>query len=293
MMVVRDGTGNIFSGRLFLFFRDRKSAAAGLILVFALALAAICAPLLCSYDPIKVDLSNNISPPSREHLFGTDNLGRDVFSRVICGTRVDILASLFIVGTGVVAGVSVGVLAGWRGGLPDKILVGTMDAFLALPDLILAMVIVGAAGPGTFNAVLALSLLGWVRYARIARSSTLSIKEKEFIETAKAGGAGDFYLITRHILPNVIAPVLTLATLHFGHAVLSLAGLGFLGLGVQPPAPEWGTMLNEGRVFLRNAWWLSIFPGLAVMVTVLAFNLLGDGLRDLFDPRLKRRAVTL
>jgi len=293
MAVNRDKAGNIFPDRLFLFFRNRKSTAAGLILVLVLSLAAICAPLLCPHDPIGVDLQNNISPPSREHLFGTDNLGRDVFSRVIFGTRIDILASLFIVGTCVVAGVPVGILAGWKGGFLDKILVGTMDVFLALPDLILAMVIVGAVGPGTFNAVLALSLLGWVRYARIARSSTFSIKEKEFIETAKAGGAGDFYLITRHILPNIIAPISTLATLHFGHAVLSLAGLGFLGLGAQPPAPEWGTMLNEGRVFLRNAWWLSVFPGMAVMVTVLAFNLLGDGLRDLLDPRLRRRAVAL
>jgi len=274
-------------------FRKQKSMAAGLLLLLILVFTAIFSPLLSPDDPVKVDLHNNLLPPSREHPFGTDNLGRDVFSRVMYGTRMDILAGLFIVGVSVVTGLLVGIVAGYRGGILDKILVGAMDTFLALPDLILALVIVGAMGPGMFNAVLALSLLGWVRYARIARSSTLSLKEKEFIETTKASGAGNFYVIMRHILPNVLAPISTLATLHFGHAILSLAGLGFLGLGVQPPVPEWGTMLNEGRVFIREAWWLSIFPGLAIMVTVLSCNLLSDGLRDLLDPRLRRRVVAL
>jgi len=274
-------------------FRKQKSMAAGLLLLLILMFTAIFSPLLSPDDPVKVDLHNNLLPPSWEHPFGTDNLGRDVFSRVMYGTRMDILAGLFIVGVSVVTGLLVGIVAGYRGGILDKILVGAMDTFLALPDLILALVIVGAMGPGMFNTVLALSLLGWVRYARIARSSTLSLKEKEFIETTKASGAGDFYVIMRHILPNVIAPISTLATLHFGYAILSLAGLGFLGLGAQPPVPEWGAMLNEGRVFLREAWWLSIFPGLAIMVTVLSCNLLSDGLRDLLDPRLRRRVVAL
>ena len=278
---------------LYLPFLKQKSMAAGLLLLLLLVFMAIFSPLLSPYDPVKVDLHNNILPPSWEHPFGTDNLGRDVFSRVMYGTRMDILAGLFIVGMSVVTGLLVGIVAGYRGGILDKILVGAMDTFLALPDIILALVIVGAIGPGMFNAVLALSLLGWIRYARIARSSTLSLKEKEFIETTKVSGAGDFYVIMRHILPNVIAPISTLATLHFGHAILSLAGLGFLGLGAQPPVPEWGTMLNEGRVFLREAWWLSIFPGLAIMVTVLSCNLLSDGLRDLLDPRLRRRVVAL
>ncbi|NHM26590.1 ABC transporter permease [Desulfofundulus sp. TPOSR] len=278
---------------LYLPFRKQKSMAAGLLLLLILVFMAIFSPLLSPYDPVKVDLHNNILPPSREHPFGTDNLGRDVFSRVMYGTRMDILAGLFIVGVSVVTGLLVGIVAGYRGGILDKILVGAMDTFLALPDIILALVIVGAMGPGIFNTVLALSLLGWVRYARIARSSTLSLKEKEFIETTKASGAGDLYVIMRHVLPNVIAPISTLATLHFGHAILSLAGLGFLGLGAQPPVPEWGAMLNEGRVFLREAWWLSIFPGLAIMVTVLSCNLLSDGLRDFLDPRLRRRVVAL
>lgn len=278
---------------LFLPFLKQKSIATGLLLLLILVFTAIFSPLLSPYDPVEMDLPNNILSPSWEHPFGTDNLGRDVFSRVIYGTRMDILAGLFIVGMSVVAGLLVGIVAGYRGGILDKILVGAMDTFLALPDIVLALVIVGAMGPGMFNAVLALSLLGWVRYARIARSSTLSVKEKEFIETTKASGVGDFYLIMRHILPNVIAPILTLTTLHFGHAILSLAGLGFLGLGAQPPIPEWGTMLNEGRVFLREAWWLSIFPGLAIMVTVLACNLLSDGLRDLLDPRLRRKVAAL
>ncbi len=264
----------------------------GLLLIFGLVFVAVFAPLLSPYNPIEVDLHHNVVAPYWRHPFGTDNLGRDVLSRVIYGTRIDLAASIFIVGISVIVGVSLGTFVGYYGGVLDKILVGTMDAFLAFPDIILALVIIGAIGPGMFNTVLALSFSGWIRYARVSRGLTLSIKEKDFIEMTKAAGVGDFYLITHHILPNVIAPISTLATLHIGHAILSIAGLGFLGLGAQPPMPEWGAMLYEGRVFLREGWWLSTFPGLAIMVTVLAFNLLSDGLRDFLDPRLKRVIVT-
>jgi len=274
-----------------LHFLKQKSVAIGSVVILGLTFLAIFAPYLTPYNPIEVDLCNNILSPSWEHPFGTDNLGRDVFTRVIHATRIDILASLFIVGISVIIGLFIGIFAGYYGGIIDKVLVSTMDTFLALPEIILALVLVGALGPGIFNAALALSLFGWVRYARVSRGLTLSIKEKEFIEATKAVGVSDFYLIARHIAPNTVAPISTLATLHLGHAILSLAALGFLGLGAQPPMPEWGTMLNEGRVFLRVGWWLSVFPGLMIMITVLAFNLLGDGLRDALDPRLRQVTI--
>ena len=278
----------ILADKLPLHFLKQKSVAIGSMVILGLAFLAIFAPHLTPYDPVEVDLHNNILSPSWEHPFGTDNLGRDVLTRVIYATRIDILASLFIVGISVTIGLFIGIFAGYYGGIIDKVLVGTMDTFLALPEIILALVLVGALGPGIFNAALALSLFGWVRYARVSRGLTLSIKEKEFIEATKAVGVGDFYLIARHIAPNTIAPISTLAALHLGHAILSLAALGFLGLGAQPPMPEWGAMLNEGRVFLRVGWWLSVFPGLMIMITVLAFNFLGDGLRDALDPRLRQ-----
>lgn len=285
--------GIIDTGAQILPFFKRKPMATGFILAAAIVTVSILAPLLSPYDPVGANLHNNIVPPSPEHPFGTDNMGRDVFSRVLHGIRIDLLAGLFIVSISVVIGVTLGILAGYRGGVIDKILVGVMDTFLALPEIILALVIIGAAGPGIFNTLLALSLLGWVKFARIARSSTLSIKEKEFIETARSAGAGSLYIIGRHVLPNVMPNISTLATLQFGHAILSLAALGFLGLGAQPPAPELGAMLNEGRVFIRQAWWLSVFPGLFIVVTVLAFNLLSDGLRDILDPRLRMKVVSL
>ncbi|MCW7070221.1 MAG: ABC transporter permease [Methanophagales archaeon] len=277
----------IFADKLPLHFLKQKSVAIGSMVILGLAFLAIFAPHLAPYDPVEVDLYNNLLPPSWEHPFGTDNLGRDVLTRVIYATKTDILASLFIVGISVSIGLFIGIFAGYYGGIIDKVLVGMMDTFLALPEIILALVLVGALGPGIFNAALALSLFGWVKYARVSRGLTLSIKEKEFIEATKAVGFGDFYLIARHIVQNTVAPITTLAALHLGHAILSLAALGFLGLGAQPPMPEWGAMLNEGRVFLRVGWWLSVFPGLMIMITVLAFNSLGDGLRDALDPRMK------
>jgi peptide/nickel transport system permease protein len=278
----------ILADKLPLHFLKQKSVAIGSIMILGLTCLAIFAPYLTPYDPVEVDLHNNILSPSWEHLFGTDNLGRDVLTRVIYATRIDILASLFIVGISMTIGLFIGMFAGYYGGKIDKALIGTMDTFLALPDIILALVLVGALGPGIFNAALALSLFGWVRYARVSRGLTLSIKEKEFIEATKAIGVGDFYLMARHIAPNTVAPISTLAALHLGHAILSLAALGFLGLGAQPPMPEWGAMLNEGRIFLRVGWWLSIFPGLMIMIAVLAFNFMGDGLRDALDPRLSQ-----
>uniref|UniRef100_A0A7J3TFZ6 ABC transporter permease n=2 Tax=cellular organisms TaxID=131567 RepID=A0A7J3TFZ6_9EURY len=272
-------------------FSKQKTLVIGLIMIFGLIFMAIFAPYITPYDPVEVNLRNNLLPPSWEHPFGTDNLGRDVFTRVIYATRIDLLAGFLVVGISMTIGLLIGIIAGYYSGKMDKILVGMIDTFLALPDIILALVIVSSLGPGIYNAIVSLSLFGWVKYARVSRSLTLSVKEKEFIEAIKAIGASDFYIITRHIVPNIIAPILTLAALHIGHAILSLAALGFLGLGVQPPMPEWGAMLNEGRAFLRVGWWLSVFPGLMIMTTVLAFNLLSDGLRDIFDPRVREEVI--
>ena len=255
------------------------------ILLFLIAMV-IVSPL--TGDPNKIDLQNNLQPPSLKHLFGTDNLGRDEFARVIHAAKIDLTISLVIVGLSAIIGIAVGLISGYYGSIIDKTTVCLIDVFLALPELILALVIVGALGPGLFNSALALVALGWVKYARIVRGSVMSIKERQFIEVSKAVGIDDFNLIVKHILPNVISPAITLAMLHLGHTVLSLASLGFLGLGAQPPTPEWGTMLNEGRVYLREAWWLSVFPGLAIMLTVLSFTLLGDGLRDVLDPKSRR-----
>ena len=258
----------------------------GLMILLLFVTVIALAPLTC--DPSEIDLHNNLQPPSMEHLFGTDNLGRDVFARVVHAAKVDLSVSLVIVVLSAVIGVVVGLISGYYGGITDKIVTCLIDIFLALPELILALVIVGAMGPGLLNSALALVALGWVRYARVVRGSVMSVKERQFIELSRAAGIDDFNLIARHILPNIISPVITLAMLHLGHAVISLSSLGFLGLGAQPPTPEWGMMLNEGRVYLREAWWLSVFPGLAIMLTVLAFTLLGDALRDVIDPKSKR-----
>ncbi len=270
------------------FYFRHNSIISGLFILAFLIAMVVLSPLTA--DPTKIDLHNNLHPPSLEHPFGTDNLGRDVFARVVNAAKIDLAISLVIVGLSAIIGIAIGLISGYYGGLIDKITICLIDIFLALPELILALVIVGALGPGLFNSALALVALGWVRYARIVRGSVLSVKERQFVEVAKAAGINDLGLIIRHILPNVISPVITIAMLHLGHSVLSLASLGFLGLGAQPPTPEWGTMLNEGRVYLREAWWLSVFPGLAIMLTVLSFTLLGDGLKDALNPKSRRIA---
>lgn len=266
--------------------RYPKNTIAGLTILLFLFPITILSPL--TTDPAKIDLQTNLQPPSLKHPFGTDNLGRDVFARVIHAAKVDLAVSLVIVCLSAIIGVVVGLISGYYGGIIDKMIVCLIDIFLALPELILALVIVGALGPGLQNSALALVALGWVRYARVVRGSVMSIKERQFIEVCRAAGINDFSLIAKHILPNAATPVITLAMLHMGHVVLSIASLGFLGLGAQPPTPEWGTMLNEGRVYLREAWWMSVFPGLAIMFTVISFTLLGDGLRDMMDPKLRR-----
>jgi len=250
-----------------------------------LSLAAIFADFISPYSADTIALKEKLMPPSSEHLMGTDQLGRDVLTRVIYGTRTTFELSIMVVAFTATFGVLVGVISGFYRGIIDEILMRLIDVLLAFPSIILALVVVGALGPGIFNTVLAVSLVGWLYYARVARASTLSIREKEYVEGARAIGCTDSYICLRYILPNCLPPIIVLITLNLGSVILTIAALGYLGMGAQPPTPEWGTMLNDGKEYLRDCPWLSVFPGLMIMIAVLAFNFIGDGLRDAIDPR--------
>ena len=265
-------------------FRN-KASFLGLVIISLLIFTAVAADIISPYDPNKITLDDKLKPPSSEHMFGTDQLGRDQLSRVIYGTRTTFELSIIIVTLTASFGVIAGIIAGYYGGIIDEMLMRVIDVLLAFPSIILALVIIGALGPGILNTVIAVSLVGWLYYARVARASTLSIKEKEYIEGARAMGCSETYIYTRYILPNCLPPIIVLVTLNMGGVILTIASLGFLGLGAQPPTPEWGTMLNEGREFLRDCPWLSVVPGALIMISVLAFNFIGDGLRDILDPR--------
>ncbi len=265
--------------------KKNKIAMIGLVIIVSLALIAIFAPFIAPHDPIEQNLEKRLLSPSGEYPMGTDDLGRCLMSRIIYGARVSLLVGVITVGIITVIGVTLGLISGYCGDTVDEIIMRFVDMVLAFPGIILALAIAGALGPGLFNVMLALAMVGWTGLARVVRSSVLSVKEKEFVESARALGCSDLYIMTRHILPNVMAPVIVLATLDMAFIILAAAGMSFLGLGAQPPIPEWGSMLNNGRAFMRIAPHLTTFPGLAIMITVLAFNFLGDGLRDALDPR--------
>jgi len=269
--------------------KKHRLAVIGAVIILTLLFIAIFAPFIAPHDPIEQNLEKRLLPPNKEYPFGTDHLGRCILSRIIYGTRVSLQIGVIVVGISSIIGVVLGLIAGFRGGLIDEIIMRTVDILLAFPGIILALVIAGILGPSLFNVMLALSLIGWTSYARVVRGTVLSVKEKEFVEAAKALGASDTRIMFYHILPNVMAPVIVMATLGIAHVILAAAALSFLGLGAQPPTPEWGSMLNDGRAFMQTAPHLTIFPGLTIMVTVLAFNFLGDGLRDALDPQLKER----
>ena len=267
--------------------KRHRLAMIGAAIILVLVFVAVFAPFIAPHDPIEQNLANRLLPPNPEHLLGTDNLGRCILSRLIYGTQVSLQIGIIVVGITSIIGVMLGVIAGYRGGIIDEIIMRSVDVLLAFPGIILALVIAGILGPSLFNVMLALAVVGWTSYARVVRGSVLSVKEKEFVEAARAIGTSDTKIMFRHVLPNVMAPVIVMATLGMAHVILAAAALSFLGLGAQPPTPEWGSMLNAGRAFMRTAPHLTIFPGLVIMVTVLAFNFLGDGLRDVLDPRLK------
>lgn len=263
-------------------------AATGLVLVSVLGAGALLAPVLAPYDPAAVNALESLSGSSWEHPLGTDALGRDTLSRVLFGARWSLGTAVLATAIVMVIGVVVGTLSGFYGGRIDSLLMRVVDVLLAFPRLVLYLAIVGTLGPGFRNLFIALVSITWAEYARIVRGLVLSLKERGFVRASLALGAGDLRLMARHILPNVVAPVLVLASLQTGGTILALAALGFFGLGVQPPTPEWGTMINESRLFLQTNPELMLWPGLAISLAVIGFNLLGDGLRDVLDPRLGR-----
>lgn len=269
---------------------NRLLTLGGLTVVFLL-LVALAAPLLALHDPTATSLSSQLQPPSADYPFGTDNLGRCIYSRVIYGTRLSLLVSLTVVVLSATAGVLTGVAAGYIGGLVDSLIMRTVDVMLSFPSIILALAIIAVFGPGTVNVITALSLVHWTGYARLTRGQVLAVKGRAYVESARAMGNGELSIIIRYILPNILSPLLVMATLDIAHVILSAAGLSFLGLGLQPPTPEWGGMVNEGREFIRTASYITLFPGMTLMFAVFSFNLLGDGFRDALDPRLDENRI--
>ena len=269
-------------------FKRNKLAMVGLCVIIFLYTVAIFAPILAPYPYDKMNLDNIYAPPgSPGHILGTDEFGRDVLSRLIYGARVSLTVGLVVVGMSSVVGITLGAIAGYYGGWIDSLIMRVVDFLYAFPFFILAITIVAILGPSLYNAMLALAVVSWVGYARMVRGQFLSLKQTEFVEAARGAGAGDLRIMFVHLLPNALGPVMVQMSLGIAGAILSASGLSFLGLGAQPPTAEWGAMLNAGKDYLRSSPHLATYPGLAIMVTVLAFNFVGDGLRDALDPRLK------
>lgn len=264
-----------------------KMAMFGLFIILLLIFAAIFADFIAPYGYDDQNLKARLIGPGSEYLLGTDNFGRDIFSRIVYGSRISLQVGFIAVGISAIIGGALGSIAGYYGGKLDNTIMRLMDVLLAIPSILLAISIVAALGPGLQNVMIAVGIGSIPSYARIVRASVLSIRDQEFVEAARAVGANDFRIITKHILPNAMAPIIVQATLGVAGAILSAAGLSFIGLGIQPPTPEWGAMLSSGRDYLRDHWHVATFPGLAIMITIFALNLLGDGLRDALDPRLK------
>ena len=264
----------------------QRGAMLGAGILGLLVLLAVGAPRWSPRDPIRTAAREALQPPGSAHVLGTDQYGRDVASRVVYGARISLTVGLVAVSIAVLLGAPVGLVAGFYGGRLDALLMRVMDVLLAFPGILLALAIVSVLTPGLTNVMIAVGLAAVPTYARLMRATALATREFLYVEAARAMGGRDLFILARYVLPNVVAPLIVTATLGLGTAILSAAALSFLGLGSQPPAPEWGRMLSEGRDYLREAWWISTFPGLAIMLTVLSMNLLGDGLRDVLDPRL-------
>lgn len=259
----------------------------GLLIIVAACLVAVFAPQIATHEPLRSSVRERLQPPSPEHLFGTDGFGRDVFSRVVYGARVSLGVGFAVVLLSTVLGTLTGLVSGYFGRV-DQLIMRVMDGLMAFPVILLAIAIMGALGPGIQNVILALSIVYWPRTARIVRGSVLSLRERDFVEGARSLGASDTRIIARHLLPSVASPVLVQATFVLAAAVLAEAGLSFIGAGIPAPNPSWGNILAEGRTFMRNAPWMTIVPGIAITVVVLALNLVGDGLIDYLDPKRRR-----
>lgn len=260
----------------------------GTVLIVLLLLVALFAPLIAPGGFDQQDLMQRLKPPSAEHILGTDHLGRSVLDRLVFGARYSLAVGLLSVLVGLIFGILIGGISGFYGGWIDRLLMGLVDIMLAFPGVLLAIALVAALGPSLFNITLSIGLRTMPSFARLVRGQVIQVREREYVEAARALGASDARLMLRHLLPNITAPIIVLASLDIASAILSVAALSFLGLGAQPPTPDWGGMITEARQYLRTAWWAGLFPGLAILLTTLGFNLLGDGLRDLFDPRSKR-----
>lgn len=264
-----------------------KAAVIGLIIIVLLTVSAIFAAHIAPYGFDDQELRMRFLPPSLKHLFGTDEYGRDIFSRIIYGSRTSLMVGIVAVSISCFIGTLLGAIAGFYGSYVDNGIMRVIDIMLAIPNILLAISIAATLGPGITNVMIAVGISSIPGYARLVRASVLSIKDQEFIEASRSIGTSNFRIITEQILPNCMAPIIVQATMSIAIAILSAAALSFLGLGVSPPTPEWGSMLSGGRAYIRDYWWVVAFPGLAIMVTVFAFNLFGDGLRDALDPRLK------
>ncbi len=266
-------------------FLKNRLAVLGLLIILALVFIALFAPQLAPFDPVTTRLGDRLQPPSLDHFFGTDEVGRDIFSRIIWGSRL----TLYIIGlVAIIAapvGIIIGTASGYFGGFIDTVLMRVTDIFLAFPKLILALAFVAALGPGIENAIIAISITSWPPYARIARAETITIRNSDFIRAIRLQGAGPLRIITGHIMPLCMSSLIVRVTLDMAGVIMTAAGLGFLGLGAQPPSPEWGAMTSSGRAYIIDHWWLITMPGTAIFVVSLAFNLLGDGLREVLDPK--------
>jgi peptide/nickel transport system permease protein len=260
----------------------------GLVLLFCFMALAVLAPVLSPRDPLAPDVQASLTPPSPAYPLGTDKLGRDILSRMLYGARISLRSGLLVVLAASSIGSLIGLLAGWRGGWADEVLMRVTDLFFAFPFLILAMAISAALGPSLRNALVAVAVVSWPIYARLVRGQVLILREREFVHAAQSIGAPDWRILFRHLLPNTLAPLFVQASFDMGGTILAVAGLSFIGFGAQPPTPEWGVMISEGRNYITTQWWLTGVPALAILLLVAAFNLVGDGLRDLLDPRMRR-----
>jgi peptide/nickel transport system permease protein len=269
-------------------FKRNKMALLGLFIIVFFIVVAFCAPLLTTYDYKEQSLMDRLQPPSSQHWFGTDDLGRDLFTRIVYGSRISLWVGLFSVSGSIVIGTMLGILAGYYGRWVDMLISRLFDILLSFPSILLAIAVVAALGPSLQNALYAIAIVNVPTFGRLVRARVLSLKEEEFITAARALGMKDRRILFSYILPNSLAPIIVQGTLSIGTAIIEAAALGFLGLGAQPPEPEWGKILSDSRQFIDTASWTVIFPGVSIALTVLGFNLMGDGLRDVLDPRMKQ-----
>ena len=268
-------------------FLRNKLALAGTGIIFLLFAVAVLAPLLAPYNPSLIDTGNILAPPSGAHLLGTDELGRDVLSRMIWSSRISLMVGFVAVGIATLIGVIIGAISGYYGGWVDTVMMRFVDIMLCFPTIFLILAVIAVLGPSIWNIMVIIGLTSWMGVSRLVRAEFLTLKERDFVMASRAVGASDLRIIFRHVLPNAMAPVMVSAVLGVGGAILIESSLSFLGLGVQPPTPSWGNMLTSGKDNIEIGWWLSMFPGLAILVTILGYNLLGEGLQDALNPRLK------